>query len=60
VYNGITKGVDKSYSRFKTGAFGGRFRQDGRLLCAGSAEAELKLFDVNSKSLLRTFSGHTG
>ncbi|XP_015602951.1 U3 small nucleolar RNA-associated protein 15 homolog [Cephus cinctus] len=58
VYNPITKLVTKNLSRFKEAAYGGSFRSDGKLLCAGGEEAVVRLFDVNSKSLLRLFSGH--
>ncbi|XP_033229940.1 U3 small nucleolar RNA-associated protein 15 homolog [Belonocnema kinseyi] len=58
VYNPITKLVTKNLSRFKEAAYGGSFRRDGRLLCAGGEEAAVKLFDVGTRSLLRLFSGH--
>ncbi|XP_076181900.1 U3 small nucleolar RNA-associated protein 15 homolog [Ptiloglossa arizonensis] len=58
VYNPITKLVTKNLSRFKEAVYGGSFRSDGKLLCAGGEEAVVRLFDVNTKSLLRLFSGH--
>ncbi|KAK9308622.1 hypothetical protein QLX08_001471 [Tetragonisca angustula] len=58
VYNPITKLVTKNLSRFKEAAYGGSFRSDGKLLCAGGEEAVIRLFDVHTKSLLRLFSGH--
>ncbi|KAG7205071.1 hypothetical protein KM043_005449 [Ampulex compressa] len=58
VYNPITKLVTKNLSRFKEAAYGGSFRNDGRLLCAGGEESVIRLFDVSTKSLLRLFSGH--
>ncbi|XP_047003670.1 U3 small nucleolar RNA-associated protein 15 homolog [Schistocerca americana] len=58
VYNAITRQVYKNLSRFRETAYGGSFRSDGRLLCAGGEEAHVKLFDVSSKSLLRVFKGH--
>lgn len=60
VYNPITKLVVKNLSRFRENAYGGEFRYDGKLLCSGSEEACVKLFDVSSKSLLRLFKGHSG
>lgn len=59
VYNPITKLVVKNLSRFRENAYGGEFRYNGKLLCSGSEEACVKLFDVSSKSLLRLFKGHT-
>lgn len=41
-------------------AYGATFRGDGRLLVAGSEEAVVKLFDIQSKNILRVFTGHTG
>lgn len=58
VFNPITKLVTKNLNRFKGVAYGGTFRKDGRLLCAGGDEAVVKLFEVNSRNLLRIFSGH--
>lgn len=58
VYNSITKLVTKSYSRFKEAAYGGCFRRDGKLLCAGGQEAVVRLFNISSNSMLRLFSGH--
>ncbi|EFN88954.1 U3 small nucleolar RNA-associated protein 15 homolog [Harpegnathos saltator] len=58
IYNPITKLVTKSYSRFKEAAYGGCFRRDGKLLCAGGEEAVVRLFDTNSNNMLRLFSGH--
>lgn len=51
--------VVKNLSRFRENAYGATFRSDGKLLCAGGEEANVKLFDVGSKSLLRLFKGHS-
>lgn len=59
IYNPITKLVVKNLSRFRENAYGATFRSDGKLLCAGGEETNVKLFDVASKSLLRLFKGHT-
>lgn len=58
IYNPITKLVTKNLSRFRENAYGASFRADGKLLCAGGEEKNVKLFDVASKSLLRLFKGH--
>ncbi|CAH0718265.1 unnamed protein product, partial [Brenthis ino] len=60
IYDPITKVVSKNISKFVEAAYGGCFRRDGRLLVAGSEEAAVKLFDVQSKNVLRVFTGHTG
>lgn len=51
--------MHKNLSKFKENAYGGTFRSDGQLLCAGGDEKVVKLFDVHSKSLLRVFKGHS-
>uniref|UniRef100_A0A1B0F0L7 U3 small nucleolar RNA-associated protein 15 homolog n=1 Tax=Phlebotomus papatasi TaxID=29031 RepID=A0A1B0F0L7_PHLPP len=58
IYNPITKLVVKNLSRFQESAYGGCFRNDGRLVVAGDEEGFVKLFDVSSKNILRLFKGH--
>ena len=60
IYSSQTDQVIKSVNRFKEHAYGATFRSDGNLLVAGGRESVVKLFDVGTKSLLRTFKGHTG
>ena len=59
LYNVATLEVSKSLSKFKDTAFSGKFRHDGGLLCAGTGEGAVKVFDVNSKALLRVMSGES-
>ncbi|XP_034243602.1 U3 small nucleolar RNA-associated protein 15 homolog [Thrips palmi] len=59
IYNPITKTVWKNLSRFRQAAYGGSFRSDGRLLCAGGEEAIVQMFDVSTKTPLRVFKGHS-
>lgn len=58
IYNPITKLVAKNLSKFQENAYGGSFRQDGRLLVAGDEQGLVKVFDTTSKNLLRIFKGH--
>ena len=58
VYNMETMELHKSITKFKDTAFSGRWRRDGGLLCAGTGEGGVKVFDVNTKTLLRVLSGH--
>uniref|UniRef100_A0A336LKX0 U3 small nucleolar RNA-associated protein 15 homolog n=1 Tax=Culicoides sonorensis TaxID=179676 RepID=A0A336LKX0_CULSO len=58
IYNPTTKLVVKNLSTFQQQAYGGTFRHDGRLLVAGDEESTVRLFDVNSKNILRLFKGH--
>ena len=51
--------VFRNLNKFKKLAYGGTFRKDGRLLCAGGDESIIKLFDVYTRSPLRIFTGHT-
>lgn len=51
--------VLKNISTFQKQAFGSTFRKDGRLLVAGDEEGKVRLFDVNTKTPLRVFSGHS-
>lgn len=59
MYSALTKLPVKNLNKFKETAYGGSFRSDGLLLCAGGQEPLVRLFDVESKSLLRVFHGHT-
>lgn len=58
--NGRTGSVRRSIARFKGRAYSGRFRGDGKLLVAGTDSGAVHVFDANSRSVLRTFAGHTG
>ncbi|CAL8092690.1 unnamed protein product [Orchesella dallaii] len=58
LYHPITRMIHKNYNRFKEAAYGAVFRNDGKLLLAGSDECAVKLFEVTSKNLLRVFKGH--
>jgi len=59
VYNMDTMELHKSINKFKDTAFSGRWRKDGALVCAGTGEGGVKVFDVNTKTLLRVLSGHS-
>jgi U3 small nucleolar RNA-associated protein 15 len=51
--------LQRTFSRFRGEVFSGRYRKDGKLLLAGDSGGNVKVFDVNSKALLREFRGHT-
>jgi U3 small nucleolar RNA-associated protein 15 len=59
IYNPLTKLVLKNISAFQKQAFGATFRRDGLLLVAGDEDANVRLFDANTKTVLRLFKGHT-
>ncbi|KAJ8304128.1 hypothetical protein KUTeg_017711 [Tegillarca granosa] len=60
VYSPRSLQIVQTLSRFKDLAYGGCFRDDGKLIVAGGNEGSIRLFDVEGKSLLRIFKGHTG
>jgi U3 small nucleolar RNA-associated protein 15 len=49
----------KNISTFQKCAFGATFRKDGMLIIAGDEEAKVRVFDVNTKSVLRVLKGHS-
>lgn len=49
----------KNYLKFHGNAYGGSFGKGGRLLVAGDDEANVRMFDTNSKHILRSFKGHS-
>eukprot|EP00775_Hariotina_reticulata_P014922 gene14922-15127_t len=60
VYDGLSRQVKRTFSRFKDVAFSGRWRPDGRLLVAGGQNGIVQVFDANSRSVLRQLKGHKG
>ncbi|XP_022707127.1 U3 small nucleolar RNA-associated protein 15 homolog [Varroa jacobsoni] len=58
IYNPASRDVTCRLTKFKLNAFGATFRGDNKLLAAGSDEGTVKLFDIKTKALLRTFVGH--
>jgi len=58
IINPATNAIYKTLSKFRETALGGKFRYDGKLLSVGSNDGSVKIFDVSSKTLLRTLSGH--
>ncbi|WIA16183.1 hypothetical protein OEZ85_012896 [Tetradesmus obliquus] len=58
VYDGLTRQVRRTFSRFKDVAYSGCFRQDGKLLVAGGQNGIVQVFDANSRSVLRQLKGH--
>lgn len=60
IYNPLTKLVLKNISAFQKQAYGATFRKDGQLLVAGDEDGHVRLFDANSRTVLRIFKGHSG
>ena len=59
VYSSTSHQVIKTISRFSEAAYSGCFRGDGKLLAAGGQDGTIKIFEVNSRAILRQFKGHT-
>ena len=60
LYNSTTDKVQRAYSRFQDDAFSGRIRKDGKLIVAGDKKSYIQVFDVATKTVLRTFKKHSG
>ncbi|GFT97068.1 u3 small nucleolar RNA-associated protein 15 homolog [Nephila pilipes] len=58
LYSTANNSTLSALSRFKNIAYGGVFREDGKLLIAGSEDGFIRLFDVHGNHLLRIFKGH--
>ena len=59
IYNPLTRLVLKNISTFQKQAYGATFRKDGQLLVAGDEDANVRLFDTHTKTILRVFKGHS-
>lgn len=59
MYERATDKVQKSFSRFADDAYSGKFRKDGKLVVAGDKTGTVKIFDVQSKAMLRQMKKHS-
>lgn len=59
LFDGLTDKVQRAYSRFTDDAYSGRFRRDGKLIVAGEKTGTIKVFETQSKSLLRQMKRHS-
>jgi U3 small nucleolar RNA-associated protein 15 len=59
LYDTLTDKILRSYTRFNDDAFSAKFRKDGKLIVVGDKSANVKVFDVPSKALLRELKGHS-
>ncbi|KAG1655036.1 hypothetical protein FOA52_008787 [Chlamydomonas sp. UWO 241] len=58
LYDGATKQVARTISRFKDQAYSGSWRSDGKLLVAGSQDGMVQVFDAGSRDVLRQLKAH--
>ncbi|XP_049850741.1 U3 small nucleolar RNA-associated protein 15 homolog [Schistocerca gregaria] len=56
IFSSTTNEVQKTLNRFKGTAYSVKYRSDGQLLVAGGEECVIRVFDVNTKSVLRHFN----
>uniref|UniRef100_A0A8C5YD61 U3 small nucleolar RNA-associated protein 15 homolog n=1 Tax=Microcebus murinus TaxID=30608 RepID=A0A8C5YD61_MICMU len=59
IYGRYSQEPIKTFSRFKDTAYCATFRQDGKLLVAGSEDGGIQPFDISGRTPLRRFEGHT-
>ncbi|XP_019387806.1 PREDICTED: U3 small nucleolar RNA-associated protein 15 homolog [Crocodylus porosus] len=59
IYGRYSQEPIKTFSRFKDAAYCATYRDDGKLLVAGSEEGSVRLFDISGRAALRQFDGHT-
>ena len=58
LYDSLNDSLVRSYSRFQDDVYCGKFRKDGKLLLSSDKEGYVKVFDVNTKSILRQMKKH--
>jgi len=58
LFDGILDKIQRSYSRFQDDAYSGKFRKDGKLIVAGDKNGCVKVFDVQTKNMLRQIKKH--
>jgi U3 small nucleolar RNA-associated protein 15 len=58
MYDTIADKIQKSFSQFSDECFSAQFRRDGKLIVAGDKTGNVKIFDVQTKSILRLLKGH--
>lgn len=59
IYNPVIKDVYKTIRRFKDNPYSAKFRRDGKLLCVGTTEGQVQIFDIATKTMLRVLRGHS-
>lgn len=55
-----TNGVYRTLTRFKNVVRCASFRHDGKMLAAGDEGGSTQLFDLGSRTVMRSFAGHGG
>ncbi|ORZ40434.1 WD40-repeat-containing domain protein [Catenaria anguillulae PL171] len=60
IYHPSTHDVAKTITRFSDLAYSGHLRADGKLLVAGDEAGGVSVFEMGTRSILRSFGGHAG
>ncbi|KAI1491798.1 WD domain-containing protein [Biscogniauxia mediterranea] len=58
IYSIRTRKVVKTITRFGDNARSGDVRRDSRILCAGSDDGHIQVFDIGSRAILKTWTQH--
>lgn len=58
IYDATTMKIRKNLTRFSTTVLGASIRDDNQMAAAASDNGVVQLFDINSRSILRTFNDH--
>jgi U3 small nucleolar RNA-associated protein 15 len=58
LYLSLNDSLQRGYSRFQDDCFCARFRKDGKLIVAGDKKGIVKVFDTQSKAMLRQLKRH--
>ncbi|EPY50525.1 U3 snoRNP protein Utp15 [Schizosaccharomyces cryophilus OY26] len=58
IYGASSRSVKKTIARFKDIAYSGNIRKDGKLLIAGDATGLVQIFDLSTRSILRSLNLH--
>eukprot|EP00158_Paraphelidium_tribonemae_P003880 Partr_v1_DN26439_c1_g1_i1_m24090 putative U3 small nucleolar len=58
IYSATSQVLKKTLSRFGDVVNHASYRNDGKLVVAGDGSGNLQIFDLNSRSILRSFHGH--
>jgi len=58
LFDSKTSQIRRSLTRFSTTAYSGTFRSDGKLIACGAEDGIVRVFNAQSKSMLRSFSGN--
>ncbi|KAI9906970.1 hypothetical protein PsorP6_003562 [Peronosclerospora sorghi] len=58
LYSTTNNEIVKTFSRFRDVVYSGTFRLDGKLLVAGGEAPHVQVLDINTRAILRSFTGH--